>query len=291
MIKSMTGFGKSIIETKTGKTTIEIKTLNSKQSDINCRIPSTYKIYEVEIRKLLMNNLERGKIDCTFSTEQNPDQISSVLNVPIAKLYFDELKTLSETLGIDNKIDYLSNLLKMPDVFSLPTADIDPNEWILIKNGILNTINSVNDFRLSEGRTLEIDLRQRKDNILKLLLQIPPFEEQRIKKIKERIKLNLENTKEIGQVDQNRFEQEMIYFLEKLDITEEKIRLQKHLDYFNETLSLDLSSGKKLGFISQEIGREINTLGSKANDADIQKIVVLMKDELEKIKEQLFNIL
>ena len=287
----MTGFGKYVIDTEGAKITIEIRTLNSKNLDLNCRVPFSYKEFELKIRNLIGNKLERGKIDCLISRDQKNTNSAPVIDLVLAEHYIGQMKGLINNLQLEANSDYIANLLKLPDVITVPEITISKNEADSLLDGVTNTLQFVDDFRINEGKSLLSDFRSRVKIIENLLSQVEPYELNRLGRIKERIKSNLSQSFDNGQIDKNRFEQEVIYYLEKLDITEEKIRLKKHCEYFLETLNLDKSSGKKLGFIGQEIGREINTLGSKANDADIQKIVVLMKDELEKIKEQLFNIL
>jgi uncharacterized protein (TIGR00255 family) len=291
MIKSMTGFGKQVLDLDNSKITIEIRTLNSKQLDVNCRISNSYKTYELDIRNLIAEQLERGKVDCSITVEKNSAESASVINMELANHYLAQIRDLSKTanLGTDNEL--LSIILKMPDIFITPEHVINDEELKLLKSSVLKALHSVNEYRTNEGASLEKDIKSRINIILDLLNQVSEFEAERTNRIKERLKNNLLQNFESGQIDQNRFEQEIIFYIEKLDITEEKIRLKKNCDYFLETLKLPDSSGKKLGFIGQEIGREINTLGSKANDADLQRLVILMKDELEKIKEQLFNIL
>jgi len=291
MIKSMTGFGKEVLDLKDSKITIEIRTLNSKQLDVNCRITNSYKTYELEVRNLIAEKLGRGKVDCSISVEKNTAESASVINKELAKHYLNQIQKLRKDTNLNFDSEVLSIVLKMPDIFITPEHVINEKELKLLKDGVLKALNSVNEYRKNEGASLELDFKKRIKTIIDLLTEVDKFETERTVRIKERIKTNLLQNFDSNQVDQNRFEQEILFYLEKLDITEEKIRLKKNCDYFLETLKLPDSSGKKLGFISQEIGREINTLGSKANDADLQKIVVLMKDELEKIKEQLFNIL
>lgn len=287
----MTGFGKQVLDLGNSKITIEIRTLNSKQLDVNCRISNSYKTYELDIRNLIAEQLHRGKVDCSISVEKNSAETASVINMDLAKHYLSQIQDLSKNTNLGNDSELLSIILKMPDIFTTPEHVIDDEELKVLKDGVLKALKSVNGYRTNEGASLEKDIKLRIEKILSLLKQVDQFEDERTIRIKDRLKNNLLQSFENGQIDQNRFEQEIIYYLEKLDITEEKIRLKKNCDYFLETLKLPDSSGKKLGFISQEIGREINTLGSKANDADLQRLVILMKDELEKIKEQLFNIL
>jgi len=289
----MTGFGKQLINTGNNSYQIEIRTLNSKQVDVNLRIPFFLKEFELEIRNMLNKSLVRGKIDLNITNEKATANTIPSINQSVANHYFKEIKNLSQTIEIDlnNQAEVLSMILKMPDVLTSPDDSIEQEEWKQLKEGIELAIERVNEFRQTEGQSLSDDLNKRIVNIAELLKQVDPFEPERAKRIKERIKNNLNNFGDDVQQDKNRLEQEMIYYIEKLDITEEKVRLKKHCEYFLETMATTEFPGKKLGFISQEIGREINTMGAKANDADIQKIVVLMKDELEKIKEQLFNIL
>ncbi len=291
MIKSMTGFGKVVLELTDKKLTIEIKTLNSKQLDINTRIPNPYKEKEPEIRSLLSRKLGRGKIEFNIYIENTEVSINYSFNKSMAKKYYEELKALSTEINQENFSNYLPLIVKMPDVLYPEKEEFNENDWAKIKKSINDTLDQVNEFRIDEGKLLENDFIKRIKYIKQLLLDVNSFEEKRITNFKERINKNLNEISDKVIIDRNRFEQEIIYYIEKLDITEEKVRLEKHCDYFLETLNAEISSGKKLNFISQEIGREINTLGSKANDVDIQKIVVQMKDELEKIKEQLLNIL
>lgn len=291
MIKSMTGFGKHSVEVKNNIITIEIRTLNSKQLDINLRSPINYKENELAVRNLVSNFLQRGKIDININIEHKSAESAPFINIELARHYYAELHSLSQKLNIPEPDTYLSMILKMPDVLATQQEEIDPEEWNQIIEGLTMACQSVDKFRTQEGKLIEEEFTSRIKTIVDLLSKIQAFEDKRADKIKERIQTNLNNLTLDSEPDQNRLEQEMIYYIEKLDISEEKSRLQKHCDYFIETLNDKEAQGKKLGFISQEIGREINTLGAKANDVDIQKIVVLMKDELEKVKEQLFNIL
>lgn len=291
MIKSMTGFGKEVLENEARKITIEIRTLNSKQLDLNLRLPQFYREKELDIRSLIGKNIKRGKVDISINIEQKNVASAPVISKTLARHYYNELKEVSESINQSNDYDYLSMIVKMPEVLVSPEIEIGDEEFGELLSTIQNACEKVNKFRINEGKVLEKDFIKRINTIIDLLKKVESFEENRTTRIRERIKSNLEAFSQDVQSDKNRFEQEVIYYLEKLDITEEKIRLQKHCDYFLETLSKDSSAGKKLGFVSQEIGREINTMGAKANDFDIQQIVVLMKDELEKIKEQLFNIL
>lgn len=289
----MTGFGKQLVSTDKNNYQIEIRTLNSKQVDINLRMPFFLKEYELDIRSTLNKSLIRGKIDVNIINEKASTNAVPTINQAVADHYFNEIRTLSNTLNlnINKPEEFISLILKMPDVLSSPIETVDPEEYKHLKNGLERAIKQVNEFRSEEGEALAKDLTERILTIIELQKQVDPHEPERAKRIKERIINNLANFSNDVQQDENRLEQEMIYYIEKLDITEEKVRLKKHCDYFLETMSAEKFPGKKLGFITQEIGREINTMGAKASDADIQKLVVLMKDELEKIKEQLFNIL
>ena len=292
MIKSMTGFGKQDVETPKKSVTIEIRTLNSKQLDIYLKIPQAYREKELAIRKLIGHILQRGKIEISVNVNQKGSSLQPIINMTVAQHYYNELNQLATTLKQKASLsNLLPVLVKLPDVLSSQKEEIDPEEWEQVFNGIEQAAKDVDEFRKQEGKTLADDLRQRIQIIIDLLPQVELFEKERTLRIKDRIIASLNSFMQEIQSDKNRLEQEMIYYIQKLDITEEKVRLKKHCNYFLETLDMGSSVGKKLGFIAQEIGREINTLGSKANDVNIQKIVVLMKDELEKIKEQLFNIL
>lgn len=290
MVRSMTGFGKSVLELPEKSISIEIRSLNSKQFDANLRLPGIYREKEAELRLLLSSGLERGKIELNINVDDNGESIHYNFNRVLAKQYYAEIETLASELGLHTDKEIINTLVRMPDVLKAEQAELSAEEWKAILAAISDAIDKLNDFRKQEGHALEKDLMERVRIIEALLEEISPLEEKRIANMRARIMKHLDETLSQG-ADMNRFEQEIIYYLEKLDITEEKVRLKKHCQYFLETLSEENANGKKLGFISQEMGREINTLGSKANDADIQKKVVLMKDELEKIKEQLFNIL
>jgi len=291
MIKSMTGFGRSTLDLPERSISIEVKSLNSKQFDANLRLPPLYREKEGELRLLLNNELERGKIELNINIDKNGETGVYEFNRALAKQYYVEIKALAEELNLEMNDQVISTLTRMPDVLKAEQASLSAEEWLQVREAVETAIDRLNDFRIKEGAALKKDLLSRAILIEKLLEKIPPLEEKRITHMRERLKKQLEDYLQQGTVDMNRFEQEVVYYMEKLDITEEKVRLKKHCSYFAEIIAEQGSNGKKLGFISQEMGREINTLGSKANDADIQKIVVLMKDELEKIKEQLFNIL
>ena len=291
----MTGYGKAICDLSGKKVTIEIKSLNSKQLDLSLKLPGTLREKEIELRNFLSQKLERGKIDLFTTTEANVEIVKYSINRSVAKKYQEELKALQVDLGEEEMPGLLPIILKMPDVIQSGKEELSEQEWDSMRAAINDAVNALDLFRINEGEILDKDIRYRIGIILELLNAIEPHENNRTIFIREKLRrefkkmMDNENSSEI--IDENRFEQELIFYLERLDITEEKVRLQKHCDYFLETLDDRNSQGKKLGFITQEVGREINTIGSKANDAAIQKIVVQMKDELEKIKEQLLNIL
>ncbi len=289
MIKSMTGFGKCTTEYGNKKIVVEIKSLNSKQTDLNLKTPYLYREKEIEIRNLLSQKLERGKIDCLIYIENSSEISNITINKSLALKYYQELQLLANEIKEEHN-DILNILIKMPDVVKAEKEELDENEWQEIYKCLNTAITKADEFRSEEGKLLKQDFIKRNNLILQYLKEVEPFEKQRIDTIRQRINNDVCTFLNADKIDNNRFEQEIIYYIEKLDITEEKIRLKKHCNYFTETLE-EGSAGKKLGFIVQEMGREINTLGSKANDYDMQKIVVLMKDELEKIKEQLSNIL
>jgi uncharacterized protein (TIGR00255 family) len=293
MIKSMTGYGRADVELSGKKLTIEIRSLNSKQTDISLKIPGMFREREMGIRNTLIQELERGKIDLYITTEFTGEVMNYTINRQLIRQYAKELGEIAAELK-DPDAPLLPVILKMPDVLQAGRDEASENEWILLQKGIGSAVAALNEFRSSEGSILENDIRERTETILKLLVSIEPFEKARLDAVRERIMKGLNNflnTDVQAAVDQNRLEQELIFYIERLDITEEKVRLQKHCDYFLATLAEPASQGKKLGFVVQEMGREINTIGSKANNPDIQKIVILMKDELEKIREQLLNIL
>ena len=287
----MTGYGKSICEFPNKKISIEIKSLNSKQLDINTRLPILYREKELEIRNEIGSKLYRGKIDFSIFVESAVSDKVTQINKPVIEEYYKQLKEIAGTLNIENQTDYLRVLMPLPETVKTEIAELDEDEWNEIEKTIQLALKSIIEFRKQEGEILGNDVKSRIIIIRELLAQVDLFEKERINKIKLRLKESLEELAAKSQIDENRFEQELIFYLEKIDITEEKVRLNNHLDYFLETIGQKEPVGKKLGFISQEIGREINTLGSKANDAGMQRIVIQMKDELEKIKEQLLNIL
>ena len=291
MIKSMTGYGKTIAELPGYNLTIECRTLNSKQLDLNMRIPQQFRAKELDLRRFVSNELNRGKVDFVISYEEGKQNNAPRINHDRAMEYYRELKALSEKLNEMPENGFLTLITRMPDVFYTPETELNNEDWQIIEPKILEALDLVNEFRSQEGAILEGDFRIRIQNILGFLERVPEYEESRVGKIRERIESSLEQYFSDVRYDENMLEQEIIFYIEKLDITEEKIRLKKHCDYFIEILDAEELVGKKLAFVLQEIGREINTLGSKANDAMLQKLVVLMKDELEKLKEQMLNVL
>jgi len=291
MIKSMTGFGKAECELATRKISVEIKSLNSKTLDIYTKIPGIYRQKELEIRNEISRTLQRGKIEFILYYEYTDESKATTVNKGVVKNYINQLKSISDELELKSSDQLLQIAMRLPDTLNIEREEIDESDWAKIQAAIAQAMENVENFRLQEGKHLEEDFISRIEIIEKYKNEITPFEEARTLKIKEKIKESLRKTIDEKDIDKNRLEQEIIYYLEKLDITEEKVRLTNHCKYFKEVLNDPEPSGKKLGFITQEIGREINTIGSKANDYDIQKIVVLMKDELEKIKEQGLNIL
>ncbi|VAW25061.1 Protein YicC [hydrothermal vent metagenome] len=291
MIKSMTGFGKAEFETGNKKITLEIKSLNSKQIDINTRVPVLYREKDISIRKEISDKLVRGKVDFIIYIENLGDESSTKINESVVKSYYNHLNKISAELGLPVNEATLHATLRLPDAVKVEYEELEETEWELVLKQIRKALDDVNKFRVQEGKALDDDIRTNILEIKNLLPSIEPFEKQRIETIKARIYENLGKLTLNGNVDENRFEQELLYYVEKLDINEEKVRLANHCEFFMETMNLDIPSGKKLGFISQEIGREVNTIGSKANDSNIQRIVVQMKDHLERIKEQLLNVL
>jgi uncharacterized protein (TIGR00255 family) len=301
MILSMTGYGKSELNLTNANFTIEVRSLNSKQIDANVKMSSIYRDKEIGLRKLLSEKLQRGKIELSIWREKSESSSNYTLNTEIIKEYHNQILQMKKDLGLKwnlwtftpfkaKSTDIIPTLLKMPEIMIKGKEQSNNNEWSEIQKGIEKAIDNLLQFRLDEGSKLESDITSRIDNLSTLLSKISPFAKNRIDKIKESLSKKLSEL-DSKNIDENRFEQELIYYLEKQDITEEQVRLSTHIDYFLETMQTDAPNGKKLGFICQEIGREINTIGSKSSDAEMQKIVVQMKDELEKIKEQLLNIL
>ncbi|MBW4970238.1 YicC family protein [Croceibacter atlanticus] len=285
MIQSMTGFGKSTLQLPTKKISIEIKSLNSKSLDLNARMPNQYREKELDMRKLIASSLMRGKVDFSLYIETTSDDTTSAINSEVVKSYMQQLK---QVVASDDT-ELLKMAIKMPDALKTVREEIDETEYDSILNTLKEALIEINRFRTDEGKALEDDFNLRISNIKNLLEEVIKIDPDRINQVKERLRKGIEELKE--SVDENRFEQELVYYIEKYDITEEKTRLDNHLSYFTETINSADSNGKKLGFISQEIGREINTIGSKSNYAPMQQLVVQMKDELEKIKEQLLNVL
>ena len=290
MTHSMTGYGKAVAELPNKKVTIEIRSLNSKQFDLYTRVPVMYRVKEIELRNSLSQLLERGKVDLTINVEQFAKDVSSRIDYNVLNQYKKDIEQWSNNMGVSAPDDWFSVLLRLPDVMKQEVEELDDEEWNIIKATINKAVESLIVFREQEGKMMENVLIEKISNIRSLLSDIAPFEGERIEKVKSRILEELSRMEGID-YDKNRFEQEIIYYLEKLDINEEKTRLAHHLNYFEEVLKENNSQGKKLGFITQEIGREINTLGSKSNLSGMQRIVVQMKDELEQIKEQVLNIL
>lgn len=291
MIRSMTGFGKSQVDLPGKIITVEIRSLNSKQLDLNFRAPSVYREKEMNARALVAQRMERGKVDVMISVESRNDQPVMTINKNIALQYFEQLKDLAALIPENKQSDLLSILVRMPDVLKSEKEEFSEEEWVLIWQALETALEEADRFRKTEGEILEKDFIFRIGRILELLDAVAPLEGPRLTSVRNKFEMRLEEIRQDKSYDQNRLEQELVYYFEKLDITEEKIRLKKHCDYFLLALGEMESPGKKLNFITQEIGREVNTLGSKANDAQIQMFVVQMKDELEKIKEQLANIL
>lgn len=287
MVLSMTGYGKAESNAHNKKFTIEIKSLNSKQIDMNVRVPSSYREKELLIRKKVSAALNRGKVDFSMFIEHTGIENTANINTAVVKKYYQQLHTLAKDLN--NNDELMSIVMRMPEVMKVEKEELDPKEWASIEQLIDEATNALVQFREDEGKILANDFRLRIENIRTLMQAIEKEEKQRVSNIRERIEEKLGDLK--ATIDENRLEQELIYYLEKLDVTEEIVRLSNHLNYFLETMNSKRSEGKKLGFICQEIGREVNTIGSKSNNAEMQQQVVQMKDELEKIKEQILNVL
>ncbi len=282
----MTGFGKASLQLPTKKITIEIKSLNSKGLDLNVRMPSVFREMELGLRNQIAQQLERGKVDFSLYIEVTGEETSTKVNAPIVKAYMNQMRDILPDADIT---ELMKMAVRMPDALKTERDEIDENEWKHIQNVVTEALVNINNFRKDEGASLEKEFRLRIANIRSFMEQALVLDPERIQAIKERLQHAISELQ--VNVDENRFEQELIYYLEKLDVTEEKVRLTNHLDYFLETLSGQEANGRKLGFITQEMGREINTMGSKSNHAGMQKLVVQMKDELEKIKEQVLNVL
>ena len=290
MIRSMTGYGSAAGQVAGFKVTVEMRSLNSKFLELNLRTPALFRDKESEMRLEFSKTVERGKLDIAINIENNEVARRSTINKEIFKAYYDELKSISTELSME-EANWVDTVLKLPQVLNSDKSECTEEQWKEMQQLITQATEKFNQFRAEEGKVLEEDLSERLKSIIKLLEEVVPFEKERVENIRQRIGKSMSDIREITNVDQNRFEQELIFYIEKLDISEEKIRLRAHCNYFQEAMKGQEANGKKLGFIAQEIGREINTLGAKANDANIQRRVVEMKDELEKLKEQLANVL
>lgn len=282
----MTGFGKATLQLPTKKITVEVKSLNSKGLDLSVRMPSTYREMELGLRNQIALKLERGKVDFSIFIESTAEQTSTKVNVPIVKAYINQLR---EVYADADETELMKMAVRMPDTMKTEREEIDENDWVQIQTVIEESLQNILNFRKDEGASLEKEFQLRIGNIRQYMNDALALDPERVQAIKDRLQTAIADLK--VNVDENRFEQELIYYLEKLDITEEKVRLTNHLDYFLETINGTEANGRKLGFITQEMGREINTMGSKSNHAQMQKLVVMMKDELEKIKEQVLNVL
>jgi len=291
MIKSMTGYGKAIAEMPQKKITIEIKSLNSKQLDLNTKLPWLYKEKEPEIRNMISQRLDRGKIDFSIFCDILDDEVVTVINKSAVRNYYNQFKDIAAELKIDLDDQIFTAIMKLPDTLKTEKPEMSEEEWEIVKNQINESITMLDLYRIEEGNSIMADLNKCIGKILSLLDSVQTHEAGRITKIREKLMSMLQENIGSDKIDNNRFEQEIIFYLEKYDVNEEKVRLKTHCDYFTETVNSPAPNGKILNFIAQEIGREINTIGSKANDASIQKLVVMMKDELEKIKEQTLNVL
>ena len=286
MIQSMTGFGKATLQLSTKKITVEVKSLNSKGLDLNVRMPSIYREMELGLRTIIAQQLERGKVDFSIYIEVTGEETSSKINVPIVKGYINQMKAVIPNA---DETELMKMAVRMPDALKTERDEIDENEWNEIMKVVVEALKNIGTFRVDEGKSLENEFVSRIDNIRNYMNQAVSMDAERIETVKTRLRTALDELE--ANVDENRFEQELIFYLEKYDITEERVRLENHLNYFIETIAGTEANGRKLGFITQEIGREINTMGSKSNHSEMQKLVVMMKDELEKIKEQVLNVL
>ena len=291
MIQSMTGYGKAVVAFKEKKIHVEIKSLNSKQLDLNTRIAPLYREKEMEMRQMVAEALIRGKVDMSVWVEKDTSVEPTPINAQLVENYYQQIKAIADKTGIPTPEDWFYTLLRMPDVMTkTDVEELDDEEWKVVKGGVAEALKNLVDFRTQEGAALQKKFTEKIDNIAKLMGEIEPYEKSRVQKIKARIIDGLQQIP-TADYDKNRLEQELIYYIEKLDISEEKQRLTNHLKYFRDTMNEPAGQGKKLGFIAQEMGREINTTGSKSNQAEMQNIVVKMKDELEQIKEQVLNAL
>ena len=291
MIKSMTGFGKAVAETTKRKIYAEVKSLNSKQFDLTLKVPWLYKEKEAEIRNLINKKLDRGKIDFNIYFDVLEEESSSIINQDVVKNYYRQLQTIADDLNLTLDNTVLGTIMRLPDALKNEREELDENEWDALKNIIDEALSQIDTYRIDEGKAIEADFKKAIARILDMLAQVEKLDGERIVKVRQRLNSSLSEFIDNDTLDKNRLEQEIIYYIEKLDINEEKVRLRKHCEYFLDKMEDSTSNGKVLNFISQEMGREINTMGSKANDADIQRLVVGMKDELEKIKEQTLNVL
>ena len=291
MIQSMTGYGKAVVTYKEKKINVEVKSLNSKQLDLNTRIAPLYREKEMEMRQMVAEALIRGKVDMSVWIEKDMAVDATPINAALVENYYQQMKVISDKTGISMPEDCFYTLLRMPDVLTKTETEVlDEEEWLVVREAVKEALKNLVDFRMQEGAALQKKFTEKIDNIACLLAEIEPFEKSRVEKIKARIIDGLQQIPGV-EYDKNRLEQELIYYIEKLDISEEKQRLNNHLKYFRDTMNEPAGQGKKLGFIAQEMGREINTTGSKSNQAEMQNIVVKMKDELEQIKEQVLNAL
>lgn len=290
MIYSMTGYGKAIAELNNKKVTVEIKSLNSKQLDLSVRLPNVYKEHELDLRNYILKELSRGKVDLLIYIEHMGEANNSVINQEVLASYHRQITEVSKALNIDTPSDWFATLLRLPDALKHEVQEADETEWNAVMFAVKEAVESLQAFRAQEGEMLQRLFEAKISAIDKLLLEISTYEEERIERVKAKILESLQKISDFD-YDKNRFEQELIYHIERLDINEEKLRLKNHLNYFIETINNEEGQGKKLNFIAQEIGREVNTMGSKSNHAEMQKIVVNMKDELEQIKEQILNVL
>ncbi len=291
MVQSMTGFGKASAEISNKKITVEIKSLNSKQLDLSTRICSLYREKDIEIRNVLAQQLGRGKIDFALYIDNSGKESVTLINQSVVEGYYKQISDLADSMGVPVPADWFSVLLRMPDALKAEMQEVDEDEWEEVKKIIDAAIDQFNAFRIQEGNSLALVFKEKIASIQQFAFKIETYESERIEKVKSRLRDNLLALGEKVDYDKNRFEQELIFYIEKLDVNEEKVRLANHLSYFLQTMDEEGAVGKKLGFIAQEIGREINTLGSKSNHSEMQKLVVLMKDELEQIKEQVLNVL
>jgi uncharacterized protein (TIGR00255 family) len=287
----MTGYGKAMLETAHRKITVEVKTLNSKQADISVKLPWIYKEKELEVRNMILRKLERGKIDLYISFDAMAEESAPVINRNMVRNYYAQMKEISEELGLEGGVDLLGIVMRLPETLKTERPELTEDEWNQVSGLIEDALSMTDLYRLEEGKALEADLSRSVQKILQSLENLAAVEGDRLVRMRDKLTALLKDAVGTENIDQNRFEQELIFYLEKLDVNEEKVRLKKHCDYFTETMNNSGLNGKMLNFISQEMGREINTIGSKANDAAMQKLVVMMKDELERIKEQSLNVL